>query len=138
MAAIFTPGLTVAPDTMIVKDRKLPIEGEVTVAKGDRVQAGDIVARTQLPGKVFPVNVANQLGVSASRLTSYMLKKVGDSVQAGEIVAETNGILGLFKSQATAIVTGTIENISSVSGEVIFQASPIPVEIDAYMNGTVV
>ena len=138
MAAIFTPGLTVAPDTMIVKDRKLPIEGEVTVSKGEHVIADQIVARTQLPGKVYPINIANQLGVSASRLTAHMTKAVGDTVEEGEIIAETNGILGFFKSQATAIVSGTIENISSVSGEVIIQANPIPVEIDAYMNGTVV
>ena len=35
-------------------------------------------------------------------------------------------------------MSGTIESISSVSGEVIFQSHPIPVEVDAYINGHLV
>jgi hypothetical protein len=138
MAAIFTPGLKVAEDTVVLKDRRLPIEGELLVAVGDQVVADQIVARTQLPGKIYPINVANQLGVAANRLKNFMLKDVGSSVEEGEVVARTPGILGLFKSESVAIVSGTIESISTISGEVIFQANPIPVEIDAYINGHVV
>jgi hypothetical protein len=138
MAAIFTPGLKVAADTMIVKDRRLPIEGDVLVSVGQRVSSNTIVARTELPGKVYPVNVANQLGIGASRLKSFMLKGIGSAVNEGEVVAKTNGFMGLFASQAKAIISGTIESISTVSGEVIFQAHPIPVEIDAYIDGVIV
>jgi len=138
MAAIFTPGLKVAADTMIVKDRRLPIEGDVLVSVGQRVTAGTIVARTELPGKVYPVNVANQLGTSAGRLKSFMLKGIGSTVAEGEVIAQTNGFMGLFASEAKAIISGTIESISTVSGEVILQAHPVPVEIDAYIDGIVV
>ena len=138
MAAIFTPGLKVAEDTVILKDRRLPIEGELLVEIGSQVTADQIVARTQLPGKIYPVNVANQLGVAANRLKTYMLKDVGDAVSEGEVIARTPGIMGLFKSESKAIVSGSIESISTISGEVIFQADPIPVEIDAYINGHVV
>ena len=85
-----------AADTVVVKDRRLPIEGEVCVKAGDQVAAGDVVARTQLPGKIYPVNVANQLGVAANRLGGYMLKGVGDTVKEGEVIAKTDGVLGLF------------------------------------------
>ncbi len=129
MAAIFTPGLKVAEDTVILKDRRLPIEGELLVELGSQVTADQIVARTRLPGKIYPVNVANQLGVAANRLKTYMIKDVGDSVSEGEIIAKTPGIMGLFKSESTAVVSGTIESISTISGEVILQADPIPVEI---------
>ena len=138
MAAIFTPGLKVAADTMVVKDRRLPIEGEVLVKRGDVVEANAIVARTELPGKIFPVNVANQLGVSPGRLKEYLQKKPGDTVTEGEVIARTNGIMGLFQTEATAMISGTLESVSSVTGEAIFQAHPIPVEIDAYINGVVV
>ena len=67
-----------------------------------------------------------------------MKKEVGDTVEVDEIIAETAGLFGFFKSEATAIVSGTIENISTVSGEVIFQAHPTPVEINAYIDGQVV
>ena len=138
MAAIFTPGLKVTERTVVVKDRRLPLEGDVLVKVGDHVKAADIVARTDLPGKVYPVNVANQLGVDPGRLPECMRKKVGDAVVEGEVIARTDGILGWFGSEAKAIVSGTIESISAVTGQVIVQASPIPVEIDAYIDGRVV
>lgn len=138
MGAIFTPGLTVTPDHIVLKDRRLPLEGEVTVQVGDVVTAEQVVARTQLPGKVYPVNVANQLGVDAARLKEFMLKKVGDEVTEGELIAQTPGLWGFFKSEVLAVVSGTIESVSNVTGTVIYQAHPIPVEVDAYVNGKVV
>ncbi len=136
--AIFTPGLKVSAHTVVVKDRRLPLEGDVLVEVGQLVQADDVVARTSLPGKIYPVNVANQLGVDPSRLPEAMRKAVGEAVAEGEVVAETAGFLGLFGTHATSPVAGTIESVSSVTGQVIFQADPIPVEIDAYIPGRVV
>ena len=108
MGVIFTPGLKVSAQTVVLKDRRLPLEGEVLVHVGETVAAGDIVARTVLPGKIYPANVANQLGVAANRLKDCMLKGVGDEVRAGEVIARNPGILGLFKSEAPAVVDGTI------------------------------
>jgi len=138
MAAIFTPGLKVSEHAIVQKDRRLPLEGEVLVAVGDTVTADQVVARTELPGKIFPVNIANKLGVDPGRMKSFMSKGEGDDVEEGEIIASTPGILGFFKSEAKAVVSGKIESISKVTGQVIFQAHPIPVEIDAYINGKVV
>lgn len=138
MAAIFTPGLKVQDHTILQKDRRLPMRGEVAVKVGDTVRSDQVIARTELPGKVYPVNVANQLGVDPGQLVPYMLKKVGDRVEEGEIIARTPGFFGFFKAESKAIVTGTIESISIVTGQVIYQAMPVPVEVDAYINGTVV
>lgn len=138
MAAIFTPGLKVTERTVVQKDRRLPLEGEVLVKEGDLVTADTIVARTELPGKVFPVNVANQLGVDPGRLSEFMRVGTGDRVTEGSLVAETPGFMGFFKAESRAIVTGTVESVSTVTGQVILQASPIPVAVNAYMNGRVV
>ena len=91
MAAIFTPGLKVSERDVVVKDRQLPLEGEVCVKVGDVVTADQIVARTELPGKVFPVNIANQLGVDPGRLKEFLTKGEGDTVERDEVIAETNG-----------------------------------------------
>lgn len=138
MAAIFTPGLKVTERTIVQKDRRLPLEGEVLVRVGDTVRADQVVARTDLPGKVFPVNVANQLGVDPGRLKEFMKKGPGETVEEGELLAETPGLLGLFKAESRAIVSGTIESVSTITGQVILVAHPIPVQIDAYLNGRVV
>lgn len=138
MAAVFTPGLKVTEHTIVLKDRRLPLEGEVLVRAGDLVKAEDIVARTELPGKVYPINVANQLSVDPGRLRDFMKVDVGTPVAVGQQLAETAGFLGFFKSESVAPVAGKIESVSTVTGQVIIQAEPIPVQIDAYINGRVV
>ncbi len=137
MAHSYTPGLKVLHETVVHKERRLPLKGEVVVKKGDRVQPDDIVARTDLPGNVQMVNVANLLNAEPSDIHDVMLKKVGDSVQKDEFLAETKGLFGLFKSQVKSPVAGTVESISTVTGQVVLREAPIPVSVDAYVEGTV-
>ncbi|MCH7613288.1 MAG: hypothetical protein IIB45_08015 [Candidatus Marinimicrobia bacterium] len=135
MAHAYTPGLKVLHETKIDKERRLPLKGTVTVEKGQTVTPDDIVAKTDLPGNVQMVNVANQLNIDADDVKDAMLAKVGTLVSKGEMIAETKGLFGLFKSNVTAPVDGTIEVISDTTGQVVIREAPIPVEIDAYMTG---
>lgn len=138
MAHAYTPGLKVAERTVIVKERRLPLKGEVRVKEGDRVRAEDVVARTELPGNVVPVNMSGLLAVPPEEVPTVMLKKVGDPVQKGEVIAESKGLFGfLFKRTVTSPITGTVESISEVTGQVMLREPPIPVEILAYVNGRV-
>ncbi len=138
MAAVFTPGLCVTERTLIQKERRLPLAGEVQVSLGQRLAADDVVARTELPGKVYPVNLAQQLGVPAGQIRENLVIAEGDAVEFGQVVARTNGLWGLFRSEAKSIVTGTLQSVSRVTGQAIFQAAPVPIEIDAYIEGRVV
>lgn len=121
----------------IHKERRLPLEGKVLVGIGDTVQADDVVAKADLPGNVQLVNVANMLSVPAEDVEEYTTKKVGETVKKEEILAETKGIFGLFKSQTRSPISGIIENISNVTGHVILREPPIPVEVRAYVDGSV-
>ena len=85
MGHAYTPGLLVTERRVITKRRILPLKGEVLVKKGDRVEADTVVARTNLPGAVEPLNVANLLGVPPEDVDMCMLKKTGEPVQAGEV-----------------------------------------------------
>ncbi len=137
MASVYTPGLKVVAKTLVSKDRKLPMVGDVHVKKGDQVKAEDIVASTHLPGNVTPVNMANQLGCDPKEITDYLTKKAGDKVEKDEIVAETPGFFGFFKTRIPAPTAGVIETVSTVTGQVIFREPPIPVEVCAYIDGTI-
>ena len=137
MAHAYTPGLKVSRSMTIHKERRLPLEGEVLVQVGDKVQADEVVAKADLPGKVHLVNIANLLSVPAGDVGEYTTKKVGEPVEKDEILAATKGIFGLFKVQARSPICGTIENISNVTGQVILREPPIPVEVRAYVDGTV-
>jgi hypothetical protein len=137
MAHAYTPGLKVTERTKISKKRILPLKGEVVVEKGATVTADTVVARTELPGMVEPINVANILGVPPQDVPETMLKQVGDRAEDGEEIALSKSFFGLFKSVARAKISGQIENISSVTGQVLLRGAPIPIEVKAYLNGVV-
>lgn len=138
MAHAYTPGLKVTGRTLIRKTRILPLKGEVLVVSGDRVEAEQVMARTQLPGDVLSVNVAGQLGVPASELTQYLLKNTGDGVREGEVIAENKPLIKWFKTQVISPVEGSVVSVSDVTGQVLLRKPPRPIELCAYISGTVV
>ena len=137
MAHAYTPGLRVTARTRVVKERRLPLKGQVLVEDGAQLTAEDVVARTELPGNVQPVKAASILGVHQQDLNEYMLKKEGEHVEQDEVFATSKSFFGLFKSHVKAPVSGTVESISTVTGQVILREAPIPVEVNAYFDGTV-
>ncbi len=138
MAHSYTPGLKVTSFTVLRRERKLPLPGDVLVQVGQKVTAETIVARTQLPGNVQSVNAANVLGVLPEDVEEVLTKPVGSKVEKGETFAESRSFFGLFRSKCHAPVKGTVESVSKVTGQVLIREEPIPVEVDAYVDGTVV
>lgn len=138
MAHAYTPGLRVSAQTNLRKTRRLPLTGDVVVEVGDTVSADDIVARTELPGDVTPLNIVNQLGIVAEDAPHCMTKNIGEKVEFNEVIAESSSFFGLFKSTAKAPVDGTLESVSEVTGQVIIRQDPVPVELRAYVDGKVV
>ncbi len=137
MAHAYTPGLKVLHESKVKKDRILPLKGDVLVEKDALVTPDDIVARTHLPGNVQMLNVANTLNIDPTDVKDVMLKQLGDELKKGDMMAETKGLFGLFKSNVVAPIDCTLESISPITGQVVLRDAPIPVEIDAYMRGTV-
>ncbi|MEO0258456.1 MAG: hypothetical protein ABIM32_03365 [candidate division WOR-3 bacterium] len=137
MAHAYTPGLKVTRKTILRKERRLPLPGEVIVKVGDKVKAEDIVAKTELPGNVQPINVAGLLSIAPQEIESVMLKKVNDFVKKGEPIAESKSFFGLFKNSVTSPVDGIIESISNITGQVILREPPIPITVNAYIDGEV-
>ena len=138
MAQAYTPGLLVSRGCRWRCRRLLPVNGDVLVQVGDRVKAQDVVARTFLPGDAFPVNLAKILGVPASELSRSMLRPLGERVEAGHPLARTKGFFGFFQTEFPSPMTGTIESISKVTGQVILRGEPIAVQVLAYLAGTVI
>ena len=137
MAHAYTPGLKVLQKTTVDKERRLPLKGDVLVEAGKKVAPDDIVASTHLPGNVQMVNIANLLNIDAQDIDDVMLVEIGSEIKEGELLGETKGLFGFFKSSATSPVDGVLESISDITGQVVLREKPIPVEIDAYMNGKV-
>jgi hypothetical protein len=119
------------------RERRLPLKGEVLAEVGQSVGANDVVARTLLPGNVQTVNVANSLGADPMEVPETLVKKIGEEIGAGEALARRKGLFGLFNSECKSPAAGTVEAVSEVTGQVIVREPPIPVEVDAYLDGIV-
>lgn len=134
----YTPGLRITDRALVRRIRRLPLPGEIHVSVGDEVRAEQIVGSTQLPGNVVNVNVAHELSMTPEDVPDYLLVEEGDRVEPRQVIAESKSFWGLFHSIARAPVSGTIETISDVTGQVLIRGEPIQVEIDAYIDGSVV
>jgi biotin carboxyl carrier protein len=138
MGDAYTPGLTVTASAVVRKTRRLPLPGTVLVKAGDRVEADQVIARTMLPGKVHLINLANHLGVPADEIESVLVKKPGDTLRKGELIAERRTFFGLFRSTYESPLDGAFESVSSITGQAVLRHDPTPVEVKAYVDGTVV
>ena len=138
MAHAYTPGLKVSPKIHLSKRRILPLKGEVIVSVGQKVGSDDVVARTELPGKVIPVNAANILGVPPAELPRFMLKPDGSQLKKDEVYAMAKSFFGLFKTPLKAPEDCTIENVSTITGKVLLRGKPFPVEVKAYIESKVI
>lgn len=107
------------------------------VVKGDTVGALTIVAQTDLPGNVHPVNCAGQLGIVPADIDTVLTINSGEAVEKDQVIALSKSFFGLFKSTVVSPITGTLENASPVTGQLILREKPIPVEIMAYLDGKV-
>ncbi len=137
MGTAYTPGLTISADAVVRKIRRLPLKGQVLVQVGDEVEPDTVVARTELPGPITTLRVAERLGIEPRELSKFLSKKVGDKVQAGEVIAERRSLFGLLTSRVTSPITGTVDFISEATGNIGIRHLPTPVEVTAYLRGLV-
>ena len=138
MAHSYTPGLTVTERTVVRRRRVLPLPGVVLVNRGDIIRSDQPVARAELPGKVHPLNLANQLGVAPDEIKEYLIKKEGDPVQKDEVLAENKPLIKWFKTEITSPITGKVESLSTVTGQVLLREPPRVLELLGYVDGTIV
>jgi hypothetical protein len=138
MAHSYTPGLTVTEQTVIRRRRQLPLPGTVLVQIGDQVQADQSVAKAELPGKVYPLNLANQLSIAPDEIKEYLVKKEGEPIRKDEILAENKPLIKWFKTEIRSPITGTVESVSTVTGQVLLREPPRILDVLAYVDGSIV
>lgn len=138
MGTAYTPGLKVSSRTTIRKTRRLPLKGEVVTRVGDKVVPDAVVARTELPGNMQTLRVAEYLGLEPGDMGKVLRIKEGDRVEKNDVIAETRSLFGLMRNELKSPISGTVELISPVSGHVGIRQKPLPVEVTAYITGTVV
>jgi hypothetical protein len=137
MGTAYTPGLKVSADAAVEKTRRLPVKGVVLVKAGDEVQPRTVVARAELPGDLETVRLAERMGMDPEELQGNLKFAVGDVVEKGQLLAEVSGLFGMFRTQVKAPCAGKIEYYAEVTGNAGIRKPPVPIEIAAYVRGTV-
>jgi len=137
MGTAYTPGLKVSADATVDKTRRLPVKGTVLVKVGDVVQPNTVVARAELPGDLETVRLAERMGVDPDELQGNIKVSAGQTVEKGQLLAEVSGLFGMFRTQVKAPCAGRIEYYTEVTGNLAIRKAPVPIEINAYVRGTV-
>jgi len=136
-AHAYTPGLKVKRRMIVEKTRRLPIEGEVLIEKGAKADFETIVAKTEIPGDPLIIRADELLGLPTSDVPTFFIKKIGEEVEEGEVIARYSAFFGLVKKELKAPVKGTIESYSDTTGQMILRSAPIPVVVNAYIQGQI-
>jgi hypothetical protein len=113
-------------------ERRLPYPGEVLVRTGGRVEPEDIVARAFVPAPPQIINIAQTLGVPASRVPQVLRHKEGGKVRQGENLARAGAALG---HSCVAPVSGIISSIDTVTGYVTIAPDPTEMTLNAALRG---
>jgi hypothetical protein len=138
MGSALTPALAVSSSMIVRRRRELPIRGDLLIQEGGSVRADSVVAVAQLEGELRLVRTAELLGIPAAEIRDVVKVREGQAIAEGELLAEVRGLWGLFRSAITAPLSGVVEFISSTTGHIGVRAPARPLNLNAYIPGTVV
>src|SRR3990170_869475 len=124
----YTPGLKRKEISLIRKERRLPIKGDVLAKEGDVVSHDTTIAVTNVPGDPHLINLALELDILPEEIGDCMLKKTGDVVKKNERIAFKQSFFGLLKKEVSSPTAGTLAFLSDVTGQAVVEALPVRVE----------
>lgn len=122
----------IIPMASIQRTRLLPIEGDVLVRAGQKVNATDVIAQANLNPQHVVLDVARGLGVQPGKAAEYIEREVGEKVSQGSIIANRGGL-------ASRVVRAPRDGIVVVisGGQVMLQVSAKPFQLTAGIPGTI-
>lgn len=135
-AYAYTPGLKVKKNSLLSKERILPILGKVLVKEGEVVDYDAMVAEMEVPSEPSIVKAAQALNVEPPEVQKYMVKSEGDEVKRDEVIAKYVALFGLINRSVKSPIDGTIENVGA-SGWITMRPPPITIGIKSYIPGKV-
>lgn len=124
-----------SPLTQIVRRRLLPAPGEVLVHVGDRVQAGDVVARASVEGQLYAIDLAHSLGIGVRAASRHVRISEGQSVTTDTILASARRFW-IRKREVRAPFQGLVRGIHD--GRVFLRQDAQTISLRAYVPGEII
>ncbi|MCC7117387.1 MAG: hypothetical protein IT310_02590 [Anaerolineales bacterium] len=119
--------------TSIVRERILPIAGNILVRQGQKVNATDVIAEAKRPYEHVLLDVARLLRISPASAEKLIRCKVGERLAAGTEIAKGKGLLA---SPIKVPRDGTVAAVGG--GQVLLEVGVAKVEVKAGVPGTVI
>lgn len=124
----------ISPAMKVHRNRVLPINGTVTVRRGQKVNEKDIVAEATLPAHHILIDVVQAFGLADPKLAaSYIKRNAGEMLGEHDIIAETGG---LFSRIIRTPKPGKV--ISIRDGLVLIETEANSISLNALYPGTIV
>lgn len=92
----------------------------VTVAQGDTVKQGQVLAHKVAPAEHI-LNIPEAMDISLKEVKHVLKKSIGDIIQKGDIIAEKKSLFGKRKAVITSSIDGTITRYERSTGNLIVQ-----------------
>jgi hypothetical protein len=122
----------ILPITNIRRERLLPVPGRISVRKGQKVSATDVIAEVRLAPEHMLLDVARGLGLPAREADRYLQCQAGDQVAEGDVLA---GPVGFTKRVIRASKNGRV--IVAGDGQILLELEGPPFELRSGLPGSV-
>lgn len=129
---MLAPVLHILPLTTIVRERTLPLAGDVKVGVNQKVSPTDVIAEARFAREHVLLDVARTFGVSIRDADKMIKVNEGDRVPADGLVAESTG---LIKRTIRAPRAGRV--MVSGGGQVLMEVGDARIELKAGLPGVV-
>lgn len=129
---MFAPVLHILPLTMIIRERTLPVAGEVKFDVNQKVNPTDVIAEARFAREHVLLDVARTFGVSARNADKMIKVAEGDRLAEDGLVAESNGMI---KRAIRAPRSGRVIVVGG--GQVLMEVGDARIQLKAGMPGVV-
>ncbi len=116
-------------------ERRLPMQGQLQVKTGDRVEPSTIIATGERAARPILLNVARALEVAPGESEERLIKQPGQPVEAGEIIAKRRR--GLRTQTARSPIAGTFIRFDPLIGTALIRPVTSRVELAAHVGGVI-
>lgn len=116
-------------------ERRLPVQGEVKVRPGDRVEPSTIIAVGDQTGRPIVLNLARELEVEPEKVAELLTVKPGSAVAAGDTIARKRRVLRAQSVKSP--VAGIFTRLDPQAGTATIVPAARRIELAAYVAGVV-
>ena len=130
---MLAPVTHILPLTSIVRERLLPVPGDVIARLNQTVSATDIIAEAEYSREHNLIDVARSLGISSRAAEKLVSVKVGERLSEGTVVADGGGLIpNLIRVQQTGRV------VAVGGGQILLDVAEKGFELLAGIPGEVI